>query len=75
MIEQDIENSSYFPIQEDILKLIRGVTLNNNGDTFFRALIASNLAQIAGAMRARVTDPFNEETTLNLYVCGTINLT
>lgn len=72
MIEQDIENSSYFPIQEDILKLIRGVTLNNNGDTFFRALIASNLAQIAGAMRARVTDPFNEETTLNLYVCGTM---
>lgn len=71
-IESDIESSGYHPLQEDILNLVRGATLNNNGDTFFRVVIASNLAQIAGAMRAKIKDALGEETLLNLYVCGTM---
>ena len=72
MIENDIENSGYFPLQEDILNLVKGATLNDNGDTFFRVIIASNLAQIAGAMRAEIVDALGERTMLNLYVCGTM---
>lgn len=72
MIEEDIKNSGYFPLQEDILDLVKGATLNDNGDTFFRVVIASNLAQVAGAMRAKVVDSLGEETMLNLYVCGTM---
>ena len=34
-IKEDIEQSRYHPLQEDILKLVRGTTLNTNGDTFF----------------------------------------
>ena len=71
-IESDIESSGYHPLQEDILNLVRGATLNNNGDTFFRVVIASNLAQLAGAMRAKIKDALGEETLLNLYVCGTM---
>ena len=42
-IEEDINKGSYFKLQEDILKLVRGTTLNTNADTFFRLIIASNL--------------------------------
>lgn len=69
-IKEDIEQSRYHPLQEDILKLVRGTTLNTNGDTFFRIVIASNLTQIAGAMRAVIEDCYGEETIINMYACG-----
>lgn len=70
MIEEDIKNGNYFKLQEDILKLVRGTTLNTNADTFFRLIIASNLTQVAGSMRAKIKDCLNEETVINMYTCG-----
>ena len=40
MIEEDIKNSGYFPLQEDILDLVKGATLNDNGDTFIDLILS-----------------------------------
>ena len=68
MIEDDIKRSGYFPLQEQLLRIIEKKT-GNDSHSYFRIVISFYLAQIASCMRARIQGMLFKDIPVNMYAC------
>lgn len=63
-----VNNASHHPMTEQIVDMIEAKANNYNSRGFFRNMVMFQWAQIASNMRAVISQPNEEDLTINTYV-------
>lgn len=67
-IKNLVKDASYHPMTEEIVDMIEAKANNYNSRGFFRNMVVFQWAQIASNMRAVISQPNEEDLTINTYV-------